>query len=125
MPKYTTPKDTLNVLVIVTEKRGNLWNDLNEDLLKALSSLRKGFANLKGEGEDKKKLIGDLEMKVAETNTIQKALQSGVGSNCRGVQIATIPLCESELHIERLESASFSWQYEETLFRYCGRQTTK
>ena len=88
MPKYTTPKDTLNVLVIVTEKRGNLWNDLNEDLLKALSSLRKGFANLKGEVEDKNKLIEYFEIKAAETNTIHKAPQCGVGSNCRGVQVA-------------------------------------
>jgi hypothetical protein len=46
-------EDTLNVLVIVTEKRGNWRNDLKEDILKAVSSLRKGFANLKSEVEDK------------------------------------------------------------------------
>jgi len=28
-------------------------------------------------------------MKTAETNTIHKALQSGVGSNCRRVHVAT------------------------------------
>ena len=81
-------EDTLNVLVIMTEKRGNLRNDLKEDILKAVSGLRKEFANSKSEVENKNKLIGNLEMKAAETNTIHKALQSGVGSNCRGVQMA-------------------------------------
>ena len=82
-------ENTLNVLVIMTEKRGNLRNDLKEDILKAVSGLRKEFANSKSEVENKNKLIGNLEMKAAETNTIHKALQSGVGSNCRGVQMAT------------------------------------
>jgi len=40
-------EDTLNVLVIVTEKRGNLRKDLKEDILKAVSSLREEFVNLK------------------------------------------------------------------------------
>jgi hypothetical protein len=39
---------------------------------------------LRSEAEDKNKLIVDLEMKAAETNITLKALQSGVGSNCRG-----------------------------------------
>jgi len=37
-------KDALNVLVNVTEKSGNLRNDLKEDILKAVSNLRKEFA---------------------------------------------------------------------------------
>ena len=47
-------KDALNVLVTVTEKRGNLRNDLRKDILKAVSNLRKEFASLKCEVEDKK-----------------------------------------------------------------------
>jgi len=39
---------------------------------------------LRSEAEDKNKVIVDLEMKAAETNITLKALQSGVGSNCRG-----------------------------------------
>jgi len=37
-------EDTLIVLVSVTEKSGNLRNDLKKDILKAVSSLRKEFA---------------------------------------------------------------------------------
>ena len=80
-------EDTLNVLVIVTEKRDNWRNDLKEDILKVVSSLRKEFVNLKSEVEGKNNLIGDFEIKAAETNTIKKAPQCGVGS--RGVQVAT------------------------------------
>ena len=40
-------EDALNALVIVTEKRGNLRKDSKEDILKAVSSLRKEFFNLK------------------------------------------------------------------------------
>jgi uncharacterized protein YlxW (UPF0749 family) len=77
-------EDALSVLVSVTEKSGNLRNDLKQDILKAVSSLRKEFANLRNEVEDKNKLIVDLEMKAAETNTIHKVLQSGVAGRCSG-----------------------------------------
>ena len=50
---------------------------------------RKEFANLKSQLKDRNKLIDDLEIKEAETNSIHKALQSGVGRNCRGDQEAT------------------------------------
>jgi len=73
-------EDALNVLISVTEKSGNLRNNLKKDILKAVSSLRKEFANLRNEIEDKNKLIVDLEMKAAETNTVYQALLSGVGS---------------------------------------------
>jgi hypothetical protein len=66
----------------VTEKSGNLRNNLKKDILKAVSSLKKNL--LRGEAEDKNKLIVDLEMKAAETKITLKELQSGVGSNCRG-----------------------------------------
>jgi len=54
-----------------------------------VSNLRKEFAKLRSEAEDKKKLIVDLEMKAVKTNTTLTALQSGMGSNCRGDQEAT------------------------------------
>jgi len=66
-----------------------LRNDLKKDILKAVSSLRKEFANLRNQVEDKNKLIVDLEMKAAERNTIHKVLQSGMGSSCSGDQEAT------------------------------------
>jgi hypothetical protein len=40
-------KNTLNTLVSMTEKSGNLRNDLKNDILKAVSSLRNEFANLR------------------------------------------------------------------------------
>ena len=49
-----------------------------------MSNLRKEFANLRSQVEDKNKLIVDLEMKSGETKTTHKELQSGVGRNCRG-----------------------------------------
>ena len=79
-------EDALNVLVSATEKSVNLRNDLRQDILKAVSSLRKEFVNLRNEGEDKNKLIVDLELKASATSTIHKALQSGVGSSCSGDQ---------------------------------------
>jgi ElaB/YqjD/DUF883 family membrane-anchored ribosome-binding protein len=54
-------EDALNVLVSVTEKSGKLRNDLRKDTLKAVSNLRKEFAKLKSEVEDKSKLIVDLQ----------------------------------------------------------------
>jgi len=82
-------EDALNVLVNVTVKSGNLRNDLRKDILKAVSKLRKEFASLKCEVEDKNKLIVDLEMRVVETNSTLKALQQGMGGNCRGNKEAT------------------------------------
>jgi uncharacterized protein YlxW (UPF0749 family) len=67
----------------VTEKSGNLKNDLRKDILKAVSNLRKEFANLRSEVEDKNKLIIDLDIKGMETNSTLKALHFGVGSNSR------------------------------------------
>jgi hypothetical protein len=54
-----------------------------------VSNLRKEFAKIKIEAEDKNKLIVDLDMKAAEMNSTLKALQSGVGSKCRGENEAT------------------------------------
>jgi len=82
-------EDALNVLVSVTEKSGNLRNDLRKDTFKAVSNLRKEFARLKNEVEDKNKLTVDLKMRVAETNSTLKALQFGLGGNCRGNKEAT------------------------------------
>jgi hypothetical protein len=65
----------------VTEKSGNLRNDLRNDILKAVSSLRKEISNLRSEVEDKNKLIVGLEMKAAELS-MHKTLESGVGGNC-------------------------------------------
>ena len=75
----------------MTEKSGNLRNDLRKDKLKAVSNLRKEFAKLKSEAGDKNKLIVDLEMIAAETNSRLKVFQFGVGSNYRGDKEA-IPL---------------------------------
>jgi hypothetical protein len=49
-------EDALNVLVSVTERGGNLRNDLRKDILKAVSNLRKEIFKLKHEVEDKNKL---------------------------------------------------------------------
>ena len=44
---------------------------------------------IKSEVKDKNKLIVDLEMEARETKCIHRALQFGVGNNCRGVKEAT------------------------------------
>ena len=77
-------EDALSVLLNVTEKGGNLKNDLRKGIFKAVSNFRKEFASLKCEAEDKNKLLVDLEMRVADTNSTLKALQFGVDGNCRG-----------------------------------------
>jgi hypothetical protein len=82
-------KDALNVLVSVTEKSGNLRNNLKKDILKAVSSLRKESATLRSQVEDRNKLIVKLEMKEAETNSIHKVLHFGMSGKCRGDQEAT------------------------------------
>ncbi len=73
----------------MTEKSANLRNDLRKDVLRAVSNIRKEFAKLRCEVEDKNKLIVDLEKKAAETNSTLKALQCGVGCNCREDKWAT------------------------------------
>ena len=90
-------EDTLNILLNVTEKSGNLRNDLRKDILKAVSNLRKEFASLKCEVEDKNKLTVDLENRVVEVNSTLKALQLGVDGNCRGKKGGDICRFASEL----------------------------
>ena len=80
-------KEALNVLINVTEKSGNLRNDLWKDILGAVSNLRKEFAKLKCEVQDKNKLILNLEMKASETNSSLRPLEIG----CAGVKEATSP----------------------------------
>jgi hypothetical protein len=82
-------EDALNILVSVTEKSRKLRNDLRKDILKAVSNLRKGFAKLKSEVEDKNKLLVDLEMKAIGTKSALEELQFGVGSSCKGVKETT------------------------------------
>ena len=84
-----TFEDALGVLVNMTEKCANLRNDLWKDILRAASNIRKEFAKLRCEVEDKHKLIVDLEKKAAETNSTLKELQCGVGGNCREDKGAT------------------------------------
>jgi hypothetical protein len=79
----------LTVLVNITEKSGNLRSDLRKDVLRAVSNLRKEFAKLRSEVEDTNKVIVGWEMKAEETESILKALQCGVGGNCRGDKEAT------------------------------------
>ena len=90
-------EDALNILLNVTEKSGNLRNDLRKDILKAVSNLRKEFASLKCEVEDKNKLTVDLENRVVEVNSTLKALQLGVDGNCRGKKGGDICRFASEL----------------------------
>jgi hypothetical protein len=73
-------EDTPIVLISVTEKRGNLKNNLRKDMLNAVRNLRKEFAKIKIEVEDKNKLIVNLEMKAAEMNSTLKTLQCGMSS---------------------------------------------
>jgi hypothetical protein len=80
-------EDAMNFLC--DRKEWQPEKNLKKDILKAVSSLRKQFAKLRSEVEDKNKLIVDLEMKAAETNTTLKALRCGMGSNSRGDQEAT------------------------------------
>jgi len=71
----------------VTEKSGNLRNGLRKDILGAVSNLRKEFAKLKCEVEDKNKLILSLEMKASGTKSMLRPLEFG----CAGDKEATSP----------------------------------
>ena len=115
-----TFEDALGDLVNMTEKCANLRNDLWKDILRAASNIRKEFAKLRCEVEDKHKLIVDLEKKAAETHSTLKALQCVVGGNCREDKGAT---CwgASDLQGQRLERGSFCCPNEEALLRRCGR----
>jgi hypothetical protein len=80
-------EEALNVLINVTEKSGNLRNDLRKDILGAVSNLRKEFAKLKCEVEDKNKQILSLEMKASGTNSTLRPLEFG----CVGDKDVTSP----------------------------------
>jgi len=71
----------------VTEKSGILRNDLRKDILEAVSNLKREFAKLKCEVENKNKLTVSLEMKAAETNSTPRPLEIG----CAGDKEATSP----------------------------------
>jgi ElaB/YqjD/DUF883 family membrane-anchored ribosome-binding protein len=57
-------ENALNILLSVTEKSGNLRNDLRKDILKAVSELRITFTKLKSESEGREKVISKLEGEV-------------------------------------------------------------
>jgi hypothetical protein len=85
-------EDALTVLVNVTFKSGNLRNDFKKDIRRAVSNLRKEFANLKSEVEDKNKVIRGWEMKAKETNLKAEhggVEHGGVVSTCRGAKGVT------------------------------------
>jgi hypothetical protein len=71
--------DALNVLINITEKSGNLRNDLRKDILEAMSKIRKEVAKSKCEVEDKNRLIGELEKKAVEANNLLNTLQAEEG----------------------------------------------
>jgi hypothetical protein len=79
-----TVEDAVTVLVSVTEKSGNLRSDLRKDILRAVSDLRKEFAKLRSEVENKNKQIIGWEQKAEEANSMLKALQCGASANGRG-----------------------------------------
>ena len=66
--KEDVAESALNMLVSVTEKSGNLRNDLKKDILKAVSTLRKSIVSIKKEVEEKNKIISDLEAKAVEAS---------------------------------------------------------
>lgn len=57
-------ENALNVLVSVTDKSGNLRNDLRRDILNSVSELRKSFMELKSEAEERETVIRRLEEEV-------------------------------------------------------------
>jgi uncharacterized phage infection (PIP) family protein YhgE len=73
--------DALNVLMNVTEKSGNLRNDLRKDIIDAVSKIREEVAKLKCEVDDKNRLIGELKKKAVEANTVLNTLQAAEGSS--------------------------------------------
>jgi hypothetical protein len=73
--------DALNVLINVTEKSGNLRNDLRKDILEAVSKIREEVAKLKCEVDDKNRLIGELEKKAVKANIVLNTLQAAEGSS--------------------------------------------
>jgi len=80
-------EEALNVLINMTEKSGNLRNDLLKDILGAVSNLRKEFAKLKCQVENKNKLFLRLEIKASGTNSTLRPLEFG----CVGDKEATSP----------------------------------
>ena len=61
----------------MTENIGYLRNDVRKDIIVSVSNLRKEFTKLKCEGEEKNRLIVNLEMKAAVTNNSLRAVEIG------------------------------------------------
>ena len=61
-------ESALNMLVSVTEKSGNLRNDLKNGILKAVRTLRKSIVSIRKEVEEKNEIISNLEAKAVEAN---------------------------------------------------------
>lgn len=68
-------ENALECLVSITERSGNLRNDLKKELLKAVSTLRKEFINVKNEVVERNKRNVDLERELLERKEIIKNLQ--------------------------------------------------
>jgi hypothetical protein len=84
-----TVEDALNILANVVDNSGKVRNDLKEDILAAVSCIRKEITSMKSEVESTNKRITDLETKAGEMHSLLKVLMDGVGGNCRKEQEAT------------------------------------
>jgi predicted PP-loop superfamily ATPase len=71
----------MNVLINVTEKSGNLRNDLRKNILEVVSKISEEVAKLKCEVDDKNRLIGELVKKAVEGNIVLNTLQAADGSS--------------------------------------------
>jgi hypothetical protein len=57
----------LNTLLVITEKSGNLWKDLRQDIVNSLSTLRNIFVHLGNNGEEQSRKINELLGELTKT----------------------------------------------------------
>jgi len=60
-------ESALNTLLVITEKSGNLWKDLRQDIVDSVSTLRNIFVHLSNNGEEQTRKINQLLGELTKT----------------------------------------------------------
>ena len=75
-------ENALNLVVLTTERSGNMKKDLKQTIFETVSTLRNVFVKLKNNCEVKSSKISELEAEVTKAKTVTKVYTQGLKGSC-------------------------------------------
>ena len=75
-------ENALNLVVLTTERSGNMKKDLKQTIFETVSMFRNLFVKLKNNCEVKSSKISELEAEVTKAKTVTKVYTQGLKGSC-------------------------------------------